>query len=369
VPCSQIKPEWGAQRIKGLSITKALLHAAKKLLAKKDSSIEQKKTETSLIDRFLYPKFGPGQMWEETARLIIELGGEIHMRHTVVGLRLDGGRVREVTVRDQAGHTRTFAGDFVISTMAIKDLIESLGDAVPTNVRRVGLGLMYRDFMTVGLLLNKLKITNETAFKTVNNIVPDNWIYIQEPDVKIGRLQIFNNWSPYLVRDPDTAWVGLEYFCNEGDELWSMADDQFARFAIEELARISIIEKSDVLDSTVIRARKAYPAYFGTYDEFDVLKKYFNAIDNLFLVGRNGMHKYNNQDHSMLTAMTAVDNIIAGITAKDNIWQVNTEKEYHEEKADRVTGNVAPSSPTDAARSAAGTNERDKSRAAARTPR
>ncbi len=338
VPCNEIKPEWGAQRIKGLSVTKALLHAAKKIFSKSDGSIDQKNTETSLIERFLYPKLGPGQMWEETANLILERGGEIHMGHTIVGLRAEGGRVVEVTVRDETtGQTRAVSGDYVISTMPIKDLINALGDAVPADVAAVGRGLMYRDFMTVGLLLKKLKIQNETVFKTVHNIVPDNWIYIQEPDVKIGRLQIFNNWSPYMVQDPDTVWVGLEYFCNEGDELWSMPDESFATFGIEELAKISIIEKADVLDSTVIRAPKAYPAYFGTYDSFDVLKTYFNTLENLFLVGRNGMHKYNNQDHSMLTAMTAVDNIIQGVTSKDNIWAVNTEQEYHEEKAEPPT--------------------------------
>jgi hypothetical protein len=215
-----------------------------------------------------------------------------------------------------------------------------MGDAVPANVAEVGRGLIYRDFMTVGLLLEKLKIQNETAFKTVNNIVPDNWIYIQEPDVKIGRLQIFNNWSPYLVRDPDTVWVGLEYFCNEGDELWSLPDEQFAAFAIDELAKIAIIEKADVLDSTVIRAPKAYPAYFGTYDRFDELTAFFNSLENLFLVGRNGMHKYNNQDHSMLTAMTAVDNILRGVLSKENIWQVNTEQEYHEDTSVAGTPDV-----------------------------
>ncbi|MBM3270238.1 MAG: NAD(P)/FAD-dependent oxidoreductase [Candidatus Sericytochromatia bacterium] len=335
VPCGDIKPEWGAQRIKGLSVTKALLHAARKVFTRGDASLDQKNIETSLIERFLYPKLGPGQMWEETANLILERGGEIHMGHTVVGMRVEGGKIVEVTVRDEAtGLTRAVAADHVISTMPVRDLVAALGDAVPAEVASVARGLMYRDFMTVGLLLKKLAIRNQTAFRTVGDIVPDNWIYIQEPDVKIGRLQIFNNWSPYMVSDPDTVWVGLEYFCNEGDELWSMPDAQFAQFGIEELAKISIIDKADVLDSTVIRAPKAYPAYFGTYDSFDVLRTYFDTIDNLFLVGRNGMHKYNNQDHSMLTAMTAVDNIIHGVTSKDNIWAVNTEQEYHEEKGE-----------------------------------
>ncbi len=345
VPCDQIKPEWGAQRIKGLSITKALIHAVKKAFgAKTDGSLDQKDTETSLIERFLYPKHGPGQMWEETARLVRERGGAVQMGYKAVALRLggDGDTVTEVDFLDEAtGKTETVRGDYVISTMPIRDLVGALGNAVPANIAAIGTGLIYRDFMTVGLLLKKLKIQNRTAFRTVGNIVPDNWIYIQEPDVKIGRLQVFNNWSPYMVSDPDTVWVGLEYFCNEGDAFWTMSDDAFAAFAIDELSKIGIIDQNDVLDRTVIRAPKAYPAYFGSYDRFDLLKDFFCRIQNLFLVGRNGMHKYNNQDHSMLTAMTAVDNIIQGVTSKDNIWQVNTEQDYHEEKGGVATEQTA----------------------------
>jgi len=163
-------------------------------------------------------------------------------------------------------------------------------------------------------------------------LVPDNWIYIQERDVKIGRLQIFNNWSPYLVADPEhTVWMGLEYFCNEGDELWTMADKDFFTFAVGELAKIGIVDKADVLDGTVVRVPKTYPAYFGTYDDFGLVREYVDRFDNLYLLGRNGMHRYNNADHSMLTAMTAIDNIVAGITDKANIWEVNTEEDYHEE--------------------------------------
>lgn len=207
-----------------------------------------------------------------------------------------------------------------------------MNPSVPDPVQKVAKGLMYRDFITIGLLLEKMKIRNETKIPTVNNIVPDNWIYIQEKDVKLGRLQIFNNWSPYMVKDPDKVWIGLEYFCNEGDELWSKSNDEFAEFAINELTQIDIIDKNDVLDSTVIRMPKTYPAYFGSYDSFHVIRDFTDKIENLFLIGRNGMHKYNNADHSMLTAMTAVENIVNGNTSKDNIWQVNTEEEYHEEK-------------------------------------
>jgi protoporphyrinogen oxidase len=186
--------------------------------------------------------------------------------------------------------------------------------------------------MTLGLLLNKLKVKNNTKIASKSDLIPDNWIYIQERDVKIGRLQIFNNWSPYMVKDKDKVWIGLEYFCNEDDELWSKQDDDFAKLGIEELAKIDIIDQKDVLDHVVIRMPKTYPAYFGTYNRFDEIKKFTNQLENLFMIGRNGMHKYNNQDHSMLTAMQSVDNIIAGVVEKDNIWEVNTEEEYHESK-------------------------------------
>jgi protoporphyrinogen oxidase len=203
---------------------------------------------------------------------------------------------------------------------------------VPEDVKEIASGLMYRDFITVGLLLNELKIKNETKQKTINDIVPDNWIYIQERDVKLGRLQIFNNWSPYLVKDDSKSWIGLEYFCNEGDELWNMSDDKFAQFAMDELAKIDIINKEDVLDNVVIRVPKTYPAYFGAYEQFDTVINFVNAFKNLFLIGRNGMHRYNNMDHSMLTAMTAVENIINKVDSKDNLWSINAEEEYHEEK-------------------------------------
>lgn len=332
VSCSEIDPEWGAQRIKGLSITKALLHFIKQAFSSK-SSIAQKNVETSLIQQFLYPKLGPGQMWEEVAKIVKEQGANIFLNHEVVGLKLSGSKIVEVTVKDaKTGITKTQTADYIFSTMPVKELIENLQPSPPPEVLRVAQGLMYRDFITVGLLLKKLKIQNQTDIKTPNNIVPDNWIYIQEPDVKIGRLQIFNNWSPYLVKDPATVWIGLEYFCNEGDMLWSKSDSDFIQFAIDELSKIGIIEKQNVLDSTIVRVKKAYPAYFGSYNSFDVIRKFTDTIQNLFLIGRNGMHKYNNQDHSMLTAMVAVENIVNGIITKGNLWDVNTEQDYHESK-------------------------------------
>jgi protoporphyrinogen oxidase len=337
VPCDQISAEWGAQRIKGLSLTKAIWHAMRGVI-KRDTSVDQKKTETTLIERFLYPKLGPGQLWEYVAELVQQRGAELHMEQAVVGLKVHGNRVVEITTRDQkTQETRTRQADYFFSTMPVKDLLRAMGDAVPANVREVGEGLIYRDFITVGLLLNKLKIRNQTDRPTPNNIVPDNWIYIQERDVRVGRLQIFNNWSPYMIKDPDKVWLGLEYFCNEGDDLWSMNDAAFAQFAIDELAKIDIIEQQDVLDHVVIRMPKTYPAYFGSYERFDVIRNFTDSIENLFLVGRNGMHRYNNQDHSMLAAMTAVENIAAGRTDKTNIWDVNTEQEYHEEKEEEAS--------------------------------
>lgn len=335
IACSEISADWGAQRIKGLSIIKAIQHALKsKKKVKTADNIGQKETETSLIERFLYPKFGPGQMWEEVARLVTEKGGILHMEHEVVSIINEGNEVKSVRVRDcKTGEETTVACDYIFSTMPMKQLLTTMQPAVPAAISEVAEGLLYRDFLTVGLLMNKLKIRRDTTQPaSSNNTVKDNWIYIQEREVKVGRLQIFNNWSPFMVADPDHVWIGMEYFCNEGDPLWNMEDEALKKFAIEELAQIEIIDKKDVLDSTVLRMEKAYPAYFGTYNRFDELKAYSDTIENLFLVGRNGMHKYNNSDHSMLTAMTAVDNIIADRKDKKNIWEINTEMEYHEEK-------------------------------------
>lgn len=333
VPCAEISPEWGAQRIKGLSITTAILHALKSLFPKK-KSLDQKNVETSLIEQFMYPKLGPGQLWEEVAKIVSEKGGEIQMNHKIVGLVAKDEKIISVRVKNvETGVEQEVSGDYFISTMPLKELVASLSCDIPVDIRSVAEGLMYRDFITVGLLLKKLKIKNETKQKTVGNIPPDNWIYIQERDVKIGRLQVFNNWSPYMVKNlENTVWLGLEYFCNVGDELWSMTDEQFKKFAIGELVKIDIIEENEVLDGVVVRVEKTYPSYFGTYESFDKLREFVDKFENLFLVGRNGMHRYNNQDHSMMTAITAVENIANNVKTKDNIWAVNTEQEYHEKK-------------------------------------
>jgi len=330
--CSEISAEWGAQRIKGLSIRKMFTHMINKVISK-DESINQKKTETSLIERFLYPKYGPGQMWQETAKIIQSRGGELYLNHRVKKVTIVGNIVESLTVTNlQTKKDQIYLGDYFFSTMPVKDLINSVeGSKIPKNVKETANGLVYRDFITIGLLLKKLNVQtkNENVIKTS---LPDNWIYIQEKDVKVGRIQIFNNWSPYMVKDSNNIWLGLEYFCDEGDELWSKSDDELKNFAINELILINFILREDVLDAICIRMPKTYPAYFGTYDNFNIIRDYTDKIHNLFLIGRNGMHKYNNQDHSMLTAMTAVENIANGIKSKDNIWEVNTEKKYHEKK-------------------------------------
>lgn len=332
VQCSEIPADWGKQRVKELSVTRAVLHAIRSVFIK-EKSIGQKKTDTSLIEQFLYPKYGPGQMWERVAEIIREKGGTIIMNAEVTGIKAAGKNISGVTYTDLATGSATWLqGDFFFSSMPVRDLINGMGENVTPEVREISNGLQYRDFITVGLLLNRLRIKNETGITTINDLVPDNWIYIQERDVKVGRLQIFNNWSPYMVSDIDKVWIGLEYFCNEGDNLWSMKDEDFIRFAIDELHSIDIIDRNDVIDSTIIRMPKTYPAYFGAYSQFGKIREFTDGFPNLFLIGRNGMHKYNNQDHSMLTAITAVDNIVRGMTSKENIWNINTEEEYHEEK-------------------------------------
>jgi protoporphyrinogen oxidase len=328
VPCNQISAEWGAQRIKGLSLRTAIAHFLKKTLSRKKSGdIAQKSTETSLIEKFLYPKYGPGQLWEYVADLVTRKGGEVRMGWRAGKLHVEGDRIVSVDAVDPQGVTHTIPADYVFSTMPVRDLIHSLDVDVPADIRSIGDGLIYRDFITVGLLVDRLSVTEADG-----DPLKDTWIYIQEPDVLVGRLQIFNNWSPYMVADRSKIWIGLEYFCYETDQLWNMPDEEIARFAIAEIEKIGILRGDQVRDTHVVRVPKTYPAYFGTYDRFDEIVRYMDRFENLFLVGRNGMHKYNNQDHSMLTAMTAVDQIIAGKIDKAALWEINTEQEYHEEK-------------------------------------
>jgi protoporphyrinogen oxidase len=325
VPCDQISAEWGAQRIKGLSLRTAIAHFLKKTFSRKKSGdIAQKSTETSLIEKFLYPKYGPGQLWEHVADLVTNKGGEVRMGWRAAKLHVEGDRVVSVEGLDPQGITHTIPADYVFSTMPVRDLIHSFDIEVPAEIRAIADGLIYRDFITVGLLVDRLAVTEPDG-----GTLKDTWIYIQEPDVLVGRLQIFNNWSPYMVADPTKVWIGLEYFCYETDQLWNMPDEEIARFAIAEIEKIGILRGDQVRDTHVVRVPKTYPAYFGTYDRFDEIVRYMDRFENLFLVGRNGMHKYNNQDHSMLTA---IDQIVAGKIDKSALWEINTEQEYHEEK-------------------------------------
>jgi len=335
VPCDQISAAWGAQRIKGLSLVSAVTHFVKKLFSfsNKKGDIRQKNSETSLIEQFLYPKYGPGQLWEHVARQVQAKGGELRMGWRVEGIHVERARngsmrISSLEARTPDGKLVCVDGDYFFSTMPIRELIRAIDAPVPEDVRAIADGLMYRDFITVGLLVDRLLLTEPDG-----SMIKDTWIYVQEPDVLVGRIQIFNNWSPHLVSDPSKVWIGLEYFCNDSDELWNKSNEEIAKFAIDEVARIGILRVDEVRDSCVFRVPKTYPAYFGTYDRFDEIVMYMERYENLFMVGRNGMHKYNNQDHSMLTAMLAVENIISGRTSKDNLWQVNTEQEYHEQKS------------------------------------
>lgn len=340
VACPDIPAEWGRQRIKGLSITAALKHAFTQRFRRTDTSVGQKSTETSLIERFLYPKYGPGQMWTRVCEKVQSKGGDVQFNVEVVGLETapdDTGviTVRAVRVKDrETGALSRVEGDYFLSTMPVKELIASLTPPAPAPVREIASGLMYRNFMTVGLLLTSLEIEGGVDAATLEQKLPDNWIYIQEPDVQVGRVQIFNNWSPFLVADPATIWIGLEYFLGDDDPLWTAPEDEVTSFAIAEMEKIGFLNANAVIDSTIYRQPKAYPAYFGTYDKFDDVRTYVNQIENLYLIGRNGQHRYNNQDHSMLTAMAAAELIRDGDTDKSALWTVNTEEEYHEERHD-----------------------------------
>ena len=320
---SNISPDWGKQRVKGLSIKKVLQNCFRK---------KSDKIETSLIEEFLYPKKGPGQFYETMANQIEKMGGKIILENSVVGIDFNGGKISSIRTKDESGNINTFDCDVVFSSMPVKDLVAAFNTDVDKEIFDIAKNLPYRDFITVGLLLNKLKVKNNTKIKTVANIIPDCWIYIQERNVKIGRLQIFNNWSPYMLNDfKNNVFIGLEYFCNEGDSLWNMDKSEFIEMAVNELESIGIIDKKSIIDSTMIKVKKAYPAYFGTYKDFDKVRKYLDSVENLYCIGRNGQHRYNNMDHSILTGFEAARAFIYK-SSKESIWSVNTENEYHEEK-------------------------------------
>ena len=323
----EIDASWGAQRVKGLSIVAILQDIFGKIFNQKN-----RKVETSLIEQFKYPKLGPGELWEVTASEVEKMGGTIIKGAKVTKLHKDENNMLTGLTYEKDGAEQEMSGDVIISSMPVKDLVGGMND-VPETPARIAKGLPYRDYMTLGVLVPKIKLKNKTKMKTVGNIVPDCWVYVQDRRVKMGRFQIYNNWSPYMVKDLEhTVWIGLEYFVNEGDEFWNMTEDAFSKFVVDEMVKLGLIDSADeVLDSHMERVKKAYPAYFDIYDEMDTLIEYLNTIPNLYCVGRNGQHRYNNIDHSMVTSFEAVKNILSGEADKSNVWNVNTEKEYHEE--------------------------------------
>jgi protoporphyrinogen oxidase len=327
----EIDASWGAQRVKGLSLSKTLKNALLKPFHKKQ---DNKKVETSLIESFYYPKYGPGWLYETLAQKIINMGGEIYKNSKVTHINIKDNIVTNVAVKENDS-IKHYHADYVISSMPLKDLVNSFDKNVITDeLYNIGNELPYRDFITVGLLIKDLAVHNKTKIATINNRIPDTWIYVQEEGVKLGRIQIFNNWSPYMVKDNlNTVWIGLEYFVNENDEYWNMKKEDFINFAIKEIESIGIVKKEDIIDSTEIKIKKAYPAYFDSYKDINKLIDYLNNITNLYCVGRNGQHHYNNMDHSMLCSINAVKMIQEPAKyKKEDLWKINTEKSYHEEK-------------------------------------
>ena len=311
IPPNQIRADWAAQRIKNLSLVKAVWNA-----------ISGGVDNSSLIEEFQYPRLGPGQMWEETGRLIGERGGDVKLRHAVETVHRDGNRVTGLTVQPWSeehgrGEKIHVPADHVINSMALRDLIHAFDPPPPSDVIAAADRLRYRDFLIVTLVLNK------------SDPFPDNWIYVHAPSVKVGRIQNFRAWSKDMLPDQNTASIGMEYFCQEGDGLWTMSDTDLRELASYELARLGLAEESDVIDGTVIRQPKAYPVYDGEYAEaVDIISKWIRTLENFQTVGRNGLHRYNNQDHSMLSAIYAARNILG---AEYDVWNVNVERSYHEE--------------------------------------
>ncbi len=316
ISCSEIRAEWAAQRIKGLSLVTALKNA---LIGNHNSDGNKKNVVKTLIDQFNYPKFGPGMMWKVVSDIIQKNGSQVWSGAKVEGILWSKSKIEALEVK-RNGKIELVQGTDFISSMPIREAIQKFKPNVPKEVLDAANDLKYRDFLTVALIINK------------DNLFPDNWIYIHDPDVKVGRIQNYKNWSPHMVPDPNHTCLGLEYFCFEGDDFWTMPDDELIELGKSELETLGFAHKTDVEDGIVVRMPKAYPIYDSTYQQsLDVVRQFLEGIKNLQLVGRNGMHKYNNQDHSMLTAMLAAENILG---AKHDLWKVNVEQEYHEEIKD-----------------------------------
>ena len=311
IPCSQISAEWASQRIKGLS----LLEALKNALLKQQPSNKQRMVKT-LIDSFHYPRFGPGMMWEKVSEIVSGKNSEVILNADVAAIHTGHGKIDKLAVHIE-DEIKEIEGAEFISSMPIRELIQKLSPEAPVEVLRAANMLKYRDFLTVSLIIDR------------KDVFPDNWIYIHDPRVKLGRIQNFKNWSPDMVPDEEKTCLGLEYFCFEGDGLWTMSDRSLIELAKEELETIGLAHKEDVVDGSVVRMPKAYPVYDSTYlESIGIIRDYLEQFQNLQLVGRNGMHKYNNQDHSMLTAMLAVKNILGG---DYDLWKVNADQDYLEE--------------------------------------
>lgn len=333
VPCEKIPADWGHQRIKDLDISKAIVQSLKSIF-KNNKTIHQQGVSTSLIEQFLYPEKGPGQMWETVAQKITELGGEIYLSSEVEKIKVKNDHIHSVIFRDLvSGNSTEIPGDYFFSTIPVKNLVASLvGIEIPDPVKNIASGLSYRDFIMVGLLFKKQDEENRQSL----DILTDNWIYLQDKNLLAGRLQIFNNWSPKMVEDKNNLWIGMEYFCSESDSIWNKSREEMIELALREITEIGLIQKEALIDATVIKIPKAYPSYIGAYEQFSVVQEFLDKIGNLFLTGRNGMHRYNNADHSMMTAMIAVDNIISQKMDRSNIWAVNMEQDFHEESRKQV---------------------------------
>ena len=326
IPCNEIRADWAAQRIKNLSLRKAIWNA-----------FSGSNDTHSLIEKFDYPRLGPGMMWEAFRDRVEEKGGEVRMEQKVRRIFRDENKVRGVEVENADGSTYEFAADQFISSMPISALVENMVPPAPDHVRGAAAKLRYRDFLMVTLIIEG------------ENMFPDNWIYIHSPDVKVGRIQNFRSWSEEMIPEPNRSSLGMEYFCNENDELWDKDDAELLAQAERELRTLNLVGDAPVLDGKVIRQRKAYPLYDGDYrDALETIREWLATITNLQAVGRNGMHRYNNQDHSMLTAMLAVKNILG---EEHDLWAVNVEEEYHEEVSDpeeakQVMGHTERLQPT-----------------------
>ena len=322
----ELSADWGAQRVKGLS----LLEVVKNFFCK--TLHLSHRTETSLIENFFYPKYGPGQLWERAANIFVSTGGKIIRNAKVTEIITEGNKITSVGYKKD-GKTLYLNADIIISSMPIKDLIIALNCA-PDNIAKIAKNLPYRDFVCVGVLVKRIKLHNDTKIKTLTDIVPDCWIYVQDKNVKLGRIQIYNNWSPFMVKDPQKyVWLGLEYFCSENDEYWKRNKQQWREIAVKDLLEAGIIyTKKDVRTYCVKKVLKAYPAYYGAYEHIDEVRDYLDTFENLYCVGRNGQHRYNNMDHSMLTAFASVKHIMGKTDDKKAIWKINSEPIYHEKK-------------------------------------